>query len=125
VSVDGKVVLPKNGYLDNNGRFRLKLLENEKKFFPEPKDKVNGENFISRADSTILWVVCGNSTVKVTQAEVLIVSFTLPAMTNEEFFGEKIVENLAAFLNMDPKKVRIVNIVMDTSTSERLKRAKG
>ena len=36
---------------------------------------------------------------------MLIVSFGLPAMTNEEFFGEQIVNNLAQFLSVPIEKV--------------------
>ena len=54
----------------------------------------------------LFWIICGDSTITVKEAEVVIVSFKLPAMTNAEFFGEKIVENLANFLDMDPSKVK-------------------
>lgn len=58
----------------------------------------------------VFWIQCGGSAeVTVTQSEVIVVSFTLPAMTDDEFFGAKIVENLAAFLNVDPKKVKYFN----------------
>ena len=55
----------------------------------------------------IFWVICGNSVIDINTMEVFIVSFTLPAMTEAEFFGEKIVENLAGFLDLDPSKVNI------------------
>ncbi|KAK3716577.1 hypothetical protein RRG08_039372 [Elysia crispata] len=122
VDVDGVVVNPKNGYTDSNGRFRLNLQNTNHQHMPEVADKINGENYLSRAESTLFWVQCGNSEVTITQQDVIVVSFTLPAMTDEEFFGEQIVENLAAFLNMDPRKVRVVNIVSDTSSSGRRKR---
>ncbi|GFN92112.1 fibrocystin-l [Plakobranchus ocellatus] len=123
VEVDGVVKMPKNGYLDSNGRFRLNLQNTNHQHMPEVADKVNGENYLSRAESTLFWVQCGSSEVTVTMKDVIVVSFTLPAMTEEEFFGEKIVENLAAFLDMDPNKVRVVNIVSDTSSSGRRKRS--
>ncbi|GFS10808.1 polycystic kidney and hepatic disease-like 1 [Elysia marginata] len=122
VDVDGVVVNPKNGYTDANGRFRLNLQNTNHQHMPEVADKINGENYLSRAESTLFWTQCGNSEVTVTRKDVIIVSFTLPAMTDEEFFGEQIVENLAGFLNVDPRKVRVVNIVSDTSSSGRRKR---
>ncbi|GFN92106.1 fibrocystin-l [Plakobranchus ocellatus] len=123
VEVDGVVRLPKNGYLDSNGRLRFKLKTTKGQLMPQVADKVNGENYLSRAKSTLFWVQCGSSEVTVTLKDVVVVSFTLPAMTEEEFFGEKIVKNLAAFLNIDPKKVRVVNIVSDTSSSGRRRRS--
>ncbi|CAL1525942.1 unnamed protein product [Lymnaea stagnalis] len=125
VKVNNTLIMPTNGFIDANGRFRLKLQNTNNEFMPDVKDKVNGQNFLSREENTVFFVVCGNSEVKVSQTEVFLVSFTLPAMTEEEFFSEKIVENLAAFLGLDPRKVRIVNIVRDTSSSGRRKRDTG
>ncbi|XP_012942613.1 fibrocystin-L [Aplysia californica] len=122
VYVDGVLKMPTNGYIDGNGRFRLRLQNTNHMWMPDVRNKVNGENYLSRAESMIFWVVCGDSEVLVDTEDVFLVSFALPAMTDAEFFGEKIVENLAGFLNMDPSKVRIVNIVEDTSTSGRRKR---
>ena len=53
----------------------------------------------------LYWVMCGGSEITVVTREVFIVAFTLPAMTEVEFYGERVVENLAAFLDIDPDKV--------------------
>ena len=70
--------------------------------------------FPSRDESMIFWTQCGASEVQIETKDVFIVSFTLPAMSDAEFFGEGIVENLAAFLNMDPGKVIVILYVLIT-----------
>lgn len=47
--------------------------------------------------------------------EVVLVSLTLPPMTIDDFFGEKVVENLAAFLGIPPEKIRIVDVISEAT----------
>ena len=64
-----------------------------------------GENYLRFSDNMLYWVQCGSGAMEYITAEVLIVSFGLPAMNNEEFFGEQIVNNLAQFLSVPIEKV--------------------
>ena len=63
--------------------------------------------------------------MEVITQEVIIVSFGLPAMTVEDFYGANIIENLAAFLNIPLTKVRVVNVVSENGGSRRRKRNSG
>ena len=65
-----------------------------------------------RGEHTI--IIKGSTPVEVVTNEVIIVSFGLPAMTVEDFYGANIVENLAAFLNIPLTKVRVVNVVSES-----------
>lgn len=47
--------------------------------------------------------------------EVVMVSLSMPPMTIDDFFGENIVNNLAAFLGVPANKIRIVNVIRETS----------
>ena len=73
-----------------------------------------------RGEHTI--IIKGSSPVEVITQEVIIVSFGLPAMTVEDFYGANIVENLAAFLNIPLTKVRVVNVISENGGSGRRKR---
>ena len=73
-----------------------------------------------RGEHTI--IIRGSTPVEVITQEVIIVSFGLPAMTVEDFYGANIVENLAAFLNIPLTKVRVVNVVSESSGSRRRRR---
>ncbi|KAH9519161.1 Fibrocystin-L, partial [Bulinus truncatus] len=110
VRVNGSLVMTNNGYIDSKGHYRLHLAETDVRFMPDAKRKVNGENFLSDND-TFYFVVCGDSEVTVEETPVLILSLTFDSVTEDDFYSEKIVENLAAFLNVPSSKVRIVKIV--------------
>lgn len=57
--------------------------------------------------------------------DTIIVSFGLPAMTVDDFFGDNLVENLAAFLNIPLTKVRIMNVVSESSSGRRKRSTDG
>jgi len=57
--------------------------------------------------------------VDIVTTPLIIVSFSLPAMTEDEFFGENIVANLALFLNVPANKIRIASSVRQTSRRRR------
>lgn len=94
-------------------------------FMPDPATDVIGTNYISREEKMLFFVVTGAAFVEVRTASVVIVSYTLPAMTVDEFFGENLVSNLAAFLNVDPRKVRIVDVINEQSVGRRKRSVTG
>lgn len=53
----------------------------------------------------------------------VIVSLQFPAMSLEEFFGENIIMNIAAFLDIDPKFVRVTDITRESTGDKRKRRA--
>ena len=82
---------------------------------PDISDKVNGENYVKFYENTLYWVQCGDGEVEYRTADVLIVSFGLPAMNNEEFYGEQIVNNLAQFLSVPVEKVGSISFKLQIS----------
>ena len=46
VYADGVYVQPNNGYLDMNGRFRLRTQTTNNQWMPDVNNKVTGENFL-------------------------------------------------------------------------------
>ncbi|KAG7264283.1 hypothetical protein CRUP_026229 [Coryphaenoides rupestris] len=61
----------------------------------------------------LMLLVRGSEPVEVRTSPLLVVSFNLPAMTEEEFFGDSLVRNLAAFLNVPSSMIRITKIVRE------------
>ena len=77
-------------------------------------------------------IIKGPRIIEVKMQVTMIVSFTLPAMSEEDFFGDGIIENLADFLSIPLSKIRVVNIVSAagsrrkrSSSSGRPKRSTG
>lgn len=70
-------------------------------------------------------VVRGSKPVEIRTAPVLIISFELPAMTEAEFFGDSLIQNLATFLKVPPNMIRITNIIREDGGSRRRRRSTG
>ena len=87
-------------------RFFVRTEDYRDQYMPALANKTMGDNYIRFYENTLFWVQCGSGIMEYITSEVLIVSFGLPAMTNEEFFGEQIVNNLAQFLSVPIEKVR-------------------
>lgn len=114
---DGVVnVRPKNA--DATGTVFKLLNEPGVDYHPTCADP-HGSNFIDRDSRLVFFVIKGSDKIVLKRANVVIVSFGLPAMTEEEFFGSNILENLAGMLNVPLNKVRVVKIVADSGTRRR------
>mgnify|MGYP001800206623 FL=1 len=61
----------------------------------------------------------GTGVVDIIIKEVVVVSITMPPMTIDDFFGENIISNLATFLGVPANKIRIVDVVRETSSRKR------
>lgn len=66
----------------------------------------------------------GSEPVQIRTSPVLFLAFNLPAMTEAEFFGEKLIRNLALLLKIPTNKIRITNIVRE-GTNARRRRSAG
>lgn len=66
----------------------------------------------------------GSEPVQIRTSPVLFLAFNLPAMTEAEFFGAKLITNLALFLKIPANKIRITNIVRE-GTNARRRRSTG
>ncbi|XP_052245987.1 fibrocystin-L-like isoform X3 [Dreissena polymorpha] len=112
--------LPKNGKYETKGGKQIFKLLNDPgvDYIPTCSDP-HGSNYIDRDARLQYFVLKGNAEIQLSKANVVIVSFGLPAMTVEEFFGANIVENLAAMLNIPLEKVRVVSIVSSAGSGRK------
>lgn len=84
-----------------------------------------GTNFFDADNKMMKVLVRGSTPVEIRTSPVLFLSFELPAMTEEEFFGDNLVQNLAVFLKVPPEMIRITNIVREDGGARRRRRATG
>ncbi|XP_053388767.1 fibrocystin-L-like isoform X2 [Mercenaria mercenaria] len=122
VFVDGEFAIATNARIDKNGRYIL-TMPKENEFEPHVTNET-GTNYFDRNRGEITFTIKGPAQIEVVSQNTMIVSFGLPALSVSEFFGENIVENLAAFLDIPLTKVRIVNIV-SASVNGRRKRSES
>ncbi|XP_029299003.1 LOW QUALITY PROTEIN: PKHD1 like 1, tandem duplicate 1 [Cottoperca gobio] len=84
-----------------------------------------GNNYFDQDYKMLKVVVRGSQPVEIRTSPVLFISFELPAMTEDEFFGESLIQNLALFLKVPPNMIRITNIIREDGSARRRKRSTG
>ncbi|NP_001305057.1 PKHD1 like 1, tandem duplicate 1 isoform X1 [Danio rerio] len=84
----------------------------------------HGSNFFDQDYKMMNILLRGSDPVQIRTSPVLFVAFNLPAMTEAEFFGANLINNLAAFLKIPSYKIRITNIIRE-GTNARRRRSTG
>ncbi|KAI4871505.1 hypothetical protein NFI96_027165, partial [Prochilodus magdalenae] len=78
-----------------------------------------GSNFFDPDYKMLHVLLRGSDPVEIKTSPVLFIAFNLPAMSEAEFFGDKLVTNLALFLKVPPNMIRITKIVREGSARRR------
>ncbi|XP_051729532.1 LOW QUALITY PROTEIN: fibrocystin-L-like [Ctenopharyngodon idella] len=84
----------------------------------------HGSNFFDQDFKMLYILLRGSEPVQIRTSPVLFLAFNLPAMTEAEFFGPDLINNLALFLKIPANKIRITNIVRE-GTNARRRRSAG
>ncbi|KAI8520669.1 hypothetical protein Bbelb_004230 [Branchiostoma belcheri] len=116
VYADGVFVEPKNSVGDGSGSVRPGL------HYPTHQDEA-GANFMNIEEQTLYFLIKGSSPIDITTSDVLTIAFGLPPITVEDFFGERLAENLALFLDIPPGKIRRVDVMREDELLVRRRRA--
>ena len=58
-------------------------------------------------------LVRGTTVVEIKTAPLIIISFDLPAMTTEDFYGANLIFNLATFLGIPASKIKVAKAVSE------------
>lgn len=111
-----------NFSLDHNSYFKSSLCSSGQ--YVPGFNSSHGSNFFDQDYKMMNILLRGSEPVQILTSPVLFLAFNLPAMTEEEFFGENLVSNLAAFLKIPPNKIRITKIVRE-GTNARRRRSTG
>ncbi|WAR05573.1 PKHL1-like protein, partial [Mya arenaria] len=118
--VDGTFVISTNAEIDENGYYKT-IMPTGNELDPNVAN-ATGTNFFDKNSGLFTFIIKGPQKIDVITQQTVIVSFGIPALTIEQFFGDNIVENLANFLNIPLTKVRFVNVI---SASGRRRRSTG
>jgi hypothetical protein len=116
VYYDGHFVMPTNGETRDD-TYILKSPTTPGQYMPNVASDPAGTNYMDRETSIHYVIVKGPLPVEVKLNPQILVSFSLPTMSEEDFFAENIIRNLALFLNIPPNKVRLVAIVSEQGGS--------
>ncbi|XP_054461971.1 PKHD1 like 1, tandem duplicate 1 [Anoplopoma fimbria] len=125
VYVDNNLVAPTNVlWNSDNSDYTLKKPSYPGQYDPQLNATL-GTNYFDQEYKMLSVVVRGSQPVEIRTAPVLIISFELPAMTEDEFFGEGLIQNLATFLKVPPNMIRITKIIREDGGARRRKRSTG
>ncbi len=124
VYVDGVYILPNNGAYEF-GEFVWKSDKRPDEYKPSVTSSRYGENFFNRATQYLYVLLHGPRPVIIRTTPVIMVTFSVPAMTVDEFYGENLVSNLVMFLDVEPSQIRIVNVIAEDSLGRRRRRSEG
>ncbi|VDP73397.1 unnamed protein product [Echinostoma caproni] len=92
-------------------------------YLPDPAANLSGTNYFDETTQLFYVVIKGSSVVELRLQPVIKVSFGLPAMTEAEFFGSNVLDNLASFLGIPKSRIRVAKVVSERSSGSRRRRA--
>ncbi|XP_039677098.1 fibrocystin-L-like [Perca fluviatilis] len=123
VYVNNNLIAPTNVQWNaDNTDYTLKKPIYADQYVPQLNATV-GSNYFDRDYKMLKVVLRGTQPVEIRTSPLLFISFELPAMTEDQFFGKSLIQNLAAFLNIPPNMIRITNIIRGDGGARRRKRA--
>ncbi|KAG2464816.1 PKHL1 protein, partial [Polypterus senegalus] len=88
-------------------------------FVPQMNSTIFGSNYFDSDYKMLNILVRGSTPIVVRTSPLLFISFNMPFMTVDEFFGPNLIKNLAAFLKIPATKIRITKIVRASSRRKR------
>ncbi|XP_042290990.1 PKHD1 like 1, tandem duplicate 1 [Thunnus maccoyii] len=125
VYVDNNLIPPTNAKWNyDNTDYTLKEPISADQYVPKLNSTV-GTNYFDQDYKMLKVVLRGSTPVQIRTSPVLFLAFDLPAMTEEEFFGDSLIVNLALFLKVPPNMIRITNIIREDGGARRRKRSTG
>lgn len=125
VYVDNQLIAPTNAqWNEDKSDYTLKKPIYAGQYVPQLNASL-GTNYFDQDFKMLKVVVRGSTPVQIRTSPVLFLAFELPALTEEEFFGEDLVRNLALFLRLPPNMIWITNIVREDGGSRRRRRSTG
>ncbi|XP_066572050.1 PKHD1 like 1, tandem duplicate 1 isoform X2 [Amia ocellicauda] len=124
VYVQNKLVAPTNAnWNDQKTDYTLDEPTYPGQYVPQMNSTVYGSNYLDNDYKMLNVLVRGSIPVEIHTSPLLFISFRLPAMTIEQFFGKDLLRNLAAFLKVPQGMIRISKVVRENS--RRRRRAAG
>ncbi|XP_078254550.1 PKHD1 like 1, tandem duplicate 1 [Rhinoraja longicauda] len=120
VYVHGTLIPPTNAQWNNDHTdYTLRAPTYTGEFVPMLNSPVSGANYFDRKYQMLNVLVRGSIPVEIHTAPTLFISFNLPAMTVDEFYGPDLARNLALFLDVPANKIRITKIIRETRRRKR------
>uniref|UniRef100_A0A3B5MPL8 G8 domain-containing protein n=1 Tax=Xiphophorus couchianus TaxID=32473 RepID=A0A3B5MPL8_9TELE len=121
VYVENRLVAPSNAVRRSEVCCHL---ERYREFVPQMNASM-GTNFFDRDYKMLKVLLRGSGPLEIRTAPVLILAFNMPALTDNQFFGDSLVQNLAQFLRIPANMIRVSRVVSESGGARRRKRSAG
>ena len=113
VYVDNRHISANNYFINENNRYDLKSPDDS--YIPSINSTVNGENYFDPITNFLYITLTGGGPVTVKTAPVVVLKFGATVSEDDFFDPEKVADNIAALLGIDPSKIKVANIVRENS----------
>ncbi|CAJ1082786.1 fibrocystin-L-like [Xyrichtys novacula] len=123
VYVNDKLIAPTNAeWYEDKSDFELKKPIYPGQYIPQ-MNASTGSNFFDPDTKMLKFIVRGSDPIEVRISPILFLSFDLPTMTEDQFFEDDLVNNLAVFLKIPAKMIRVTNIIREGGGARRRRRS--
>ncbi|XP_076824499.1 fibrocystin-L-like isoform X2 [Clavelina lepadiformis] len=113
-------ITPENYDYDvDNDKWIYKRPETDGQYRPAINSRIHGANFMDLKQDLLYVTLRGGEPIDIKTAPAVILAFGFPAISIDEFFGENLISNLAIYLGVPDDKIRIVDVVEETSSRKR------
>ncbi|CAK8682961.1 unnamed protein product [Clavelina lepadiformis] len=115
-----RFILPENYDYDvSKDKWIYKRPETDGQYRPAIDSRIHGANFMDVKNDLLYVTLRGGEPIDIKTAPAVILAFGFPAISIDEFFGENLISNLAIYLGVPDDKIRIVDVVEETSSRKR------
>uniref|UniRef100_A0A3B3X637 G8 domain-containing protein n=1 Tax=Poecilia mexicana TaxID=48701 RepID=A0A3B3X637_9TELE len=125
VYVEDRLVAPSNAVWNHDGSdYVLREPAYRGEFVPQMNASM-GTNFFDQDYKMLKVLLRGSGPLEIRTAPVLVLAFNMPALTEDQFFGDSLVQNLALFLRVPANMIRVSRVVRESGGARRRKRSTG
>ncbi|XP_033759141.1 fibrocystin-L-like [Pecten maximus] len=111
---NGDKVQPKNAHYAD-GTIKYHTPSTPRQYVPLIDTDPSGSNFYDWDKQQLYVLIRGSDPVEIKMDKLILVSLTLPPMTVNQFFLENLIGNVAALLNINKDKIKVVRVVSEAS----------
>lgn len=105
---------PKNAVYNDQGQQTLAAPSYASQYRPDVENDPAGSNYFDNDWNLLYVLVRGSTPVDIITSPLITVTFGMPAMTVDEFFGENLVNNLALFLGIPSDNILVAEAVAES-----------
>ena len=107
-------VTPLNAALNDQGQEVLDAPTVPDEYLPDVVNGAHGDNYFDNDWNLLYVMIRGPTPLEIRTSPMITLSFSMPAMTVDEFFGENIANNLALFLGIPAENIIVADAVAES-----------